>query len=404
MFGPATRAASASLAPEDMPSTNNPDVTIARANPLTLTVKEARDEVSRLRTLLARADENHDPDLKRKLVEAAETVTRLRAERDAARNELARQEVALTELRELNSLLRQKADPAATRVLSLTPGTERPQLVSAMGEVLPPGYGYNKSYADAPVYDGDRLKYKAWKRALVRKLRASACLYPDPTSGVEYALSRLSGLPEKMVVQADPLTVEKMLEILDAANLDHDEYGTALNAMEKLQMAATESADEFLARWRELNLHLERDENSRPAIREFRGKLPASIANRLVGTTYPTLSALMDRARVIERDLADLNASHPRKAATTTTSAKHAIPAGQPTGSVARSATPPAARKPWTPEQKALAEAGLCFHCKKPGHMSTSCPEKRHPDPKLIAAAQPEETCDSASFSRQSEN
>ena len=60
-----------------------------------------------------------------------------------------------------------------------------PALVTCLGESLPGGVGLNKSYTDAPVFDGsDRELYKDWKRAVPRKLKMSAWLYPTPESGV----------------------------------------------------------------------------------------------------------------------------------------------------------------------------------------------------------------------------
>ena len=66
-----------------------------------------------------------------------------------------------------------------------------PALVTCLGESLPAGGGLNKSYTDAPVFDGsDRELYKDWKPAVLRKLKMSACLYPTPESGVLYMASR----------------------------------------------------------------------------------------------------------------------------------------------------------------------------------------------------------------------
>ena len=44
------------------------------------------------------------------------------------------------------------------------PVTSRTQITTCYGETLPPGVGYNKSYMDAPVFNGsDRAEYKDWK-------------------------------------------------------------------------------------------------------------------------------------------------------------------------------------------------------------------------------------------------
>ena len=55
--------------------------------------------------------------------------------------------------------------------------------------------GINKSYTNAPIFDGtDRELYKDWKRAVLRKLKMSACLYPRPESGILYMALRLAGV------------------------------------------------------------------------------------------------------------------------------------------------------------------------------------------------------------------
>ena len=70
-----------------------------------------------------------------------------------------------------------------------------PALVTCLGESLPAGVGLKKSYTDAPVFVGsDRKLYKDWKRAVLRKLKMSASLYPTPESGVLYMASRLAGV------------------------------------------------------------------------------------------------------------------------------------------------------------------------------------------------------------------
>ena len=118
----------------------------------------------------------------------------------------------IRDLTEINSFLRRTAsNPAPARAIENAespppperppppdsrqssmppPGHSRlssPALVTCLGESLPAGVGLNKSYTDAPVFDGsDRELYKDWKRAVLRKVKMSACLYPTPESGVLY--------------------------------------------------------------------------------------------------------------------------------------------------------------------------------------------------------------------------
>ena len=70
-----------------------------------------------------------------------------------------------------------------------------PTLMTCLGESLPAGVGLNKSYTDAPVFDGSDCElYKNWKRAVLRKLKMSTSLYPSPESGVLNMASRLAGV------------------------------------------------------------------------------------------------------------------------------------------------------------------------------------------------------------------
>jgi hypothetical protein len=390
---------------------------VSEVNPIILTAAEARDEVGRLRILVARMQQAREPSQD---LEEMSTAAR-QAAREAAtlRKELEEKTTRIQELEELNESLRQRAAasppvprmqlrhsapaprapaPLASVEAQPEPASHegdagRPPLTTAFGEVLPLGEGYNKSYADAPIFDGtEREKYKAWKRAVMRKLKASACLYRTPAAGVAYVLSRLATLPKKMIDQADPDTPAEALEILDDAFLDHDEYGTALAALEKLKMAPGETVDIFLAKWRDLNIHLERSENSKPAIREFRSKLLVSLSNRLIGQEFATLAALARSARIVERDIADLNTFHPRqpnsrqssaapmtspRPTPPTTAASGPSPAATPRAGTAPPSLPrPAGPKPpMSAERQALLASGKCFYCKEPGHRRAECPK-----------------------------
>ena len=109
-------------------------------------------------------------------------------------------------------------------------------------------------------------KYKPWKRALKNKLKNSACLFPTPSAGVDYVLSRLADLPWDIVNNAQENSydgvpsVDAALALLDKAFLDADEYGSALVALEKLKMTSEDSVDGFLAKWQKLNIKLGRDQ------------------------------------------------------------------------------------------------------------------------------------------------
>ena len=116
----------------------------------------------------------------------------------------------------------------------------------------------------------------------------SACLYPTLESGVLYMASRLAGVAADILNHAidegEPEVddVASAFLLLDDSFLDSDEYGTALAAMERLIMRADDTVDTFLAKWNKLNIKLGHDKNSRPAVTEFRNKLPASLTSKLL--------------------------------------------------------------------------------------------------------------------------
>ena len=252
----------------------------------------------------------------------------------------------IRDLTEINSLLRCTAsNPAPARAIENAepappperppppdsrqssmplPGHSRlssPALVTFLGESLPAGVGLNKSYTDAPFFDGsDRELYKDWKRAVLCKLKMSACLYPTPESGVLYMASRLAGVAadtlNHAIDEGDPKAddVASAFLLLDDSFQDSDEYGTALAAMERLIMRADDTVDAFLGKWNKLNIKLGRDKNSRPAVTEFRNKLPSSLTSKLLDLRpTATLAQLVERARWVEQNLIQLNHSHPRE-------------------------------------------------------------------------------------------
>ena len=104
-------------------------------------------------------------------------------------------------------------------------------MVTCLGESLPAGLGLNKSYTDAPIFDGAyRELYKDWKRAVLRKLNVSACLYPTPESGVRYMASWLAGVAADILNHAidegepEADNVVSAFILLDDSFQDSEEY------------------------------------------------------------------------------------------------------------------------------------------------------------------------------------
>ena len=183
----------------------------------------------------------------------------------------------IQDLTEINSLLRLKAlnpaparanenaeprhppelpPPPESRQSSLPPpGHSRlfsPALVNCLGESLPAGVGLSKSNTDAPVFDGtDRELYKDWKRAVLPKLKMSACLYPTTESGVLYMASRLTGVAADILNHAidegepEADDVASAFLVLDDSFQDSGKCGTALATMERVVMKADDTVDTF---------------------------------------------------------------------------------------------------------------------------------------------------------------
>ena len=322
--------------------------------------------------------------------------------------DLAVAHACIQDLTEINSLLRRTTpNPAPARANEnaeplpppehmplpesrqssmLPPGHSRlssPALVTCLGKSLLAGVGLNKSYTDAPVFDGSDCElYEDWKRAVLHKLKMSACLYPTPESGVLHMASRLAGVAADIlnhtINEGEPEAddVASAFLLLDDSFQDSDKYRTALAAMERLIMKADDTVDTFLAKWNKLNIKIGCNKNSRPAITEFRNKLPASITFKLLDLRpTSTLAQLVKRARWVEQNLIQLNHSHPcelKPPSTNRTRTPLACTSATPSPSSAQTAhqTNTAPRIPRLDEAvKRLAhEQDLCFRCRKPGH------------------------------------
>ena len=194
-------------------------------------------------------------------------------------------------------------------------------MVTCLGEALPAVVGLNKSNMDARIFDGSvRELYTNWKRADLRKLKMSVCLYLAPESGILYIASTLAGVVadilNHVIDEGEPEAddVVSAILLLDDSFLDYNEYGTALAAMKRLIMKADDTVDTFSAKWNKVNIKLGRDKNSRPAITELCNKLPVSITSKLLDLRPPsTLPKLLKCASSVEQNLIQLNHSHPRE-------------------------------------------------------------------------------------------
>ena len=365
------------------PKRKEPAVPASEILAYPLTVGDAHEEIARLRALVE---------------ESTATATRLREERSnlRAENAILRHDLGIAQARvrdleEMNILLREapRQTAAPRNVPTPVPPDDppRPALFTCFGEALPPGVGYNKGYTDAPIFDGtDREKYKNWKRAILRKLKMSACLYPTPDAGIMYMASKLDDIAADILNDAidngEAGDVATAFQLLDDAFEDSDEYGTALAAMDKLKMGTDDSVDTFLAKWSKLNIKLGRDKNSRPAVTEFRNKLPAAISSRLLNLPPKcTLQQLVEQARWVEQNLVQLNHAHPRdSAAKPSTAHNRAAPKPAPhTTTPTPTLTLLGAGRVPIPKlddaaKKAAIEQNLCFRCRMPGHRAFNCP------------------------------
>ena len=132
--------------------------------------------------------------------------------------------------------------------------------------------------------------------------------------------SRLAGVAADILNHAidegDPEAddVASAFLLLDDSFQDSEEYGNALATLERLIMRADDTVDTFLAKWNKFNIKLVRDENSCPAVTEFRNKLPASLTSKLLDLRpTSTLAQLVERARWVEQNPIQVNHSHPHE-------------------------------------------------------------------------------------------
>ena len=263
-----------------------------------------------------------------------------------------------------------------------------PALVTCLGKSLLAGVGLNKSYTDAPVFDctGGELS-KDWKRAVLRKLKISPCLYPTPESGVLYMASRLAGVAADILNHAIDEGVPKADDVASAFLLlgdsfqDSEDYGIVLAAMERVIMKADDTVDVFLAKSNKLNINLGPDKISRPAVTEFHNKLPASLMSKLLNLRpTSTLAQLVERACWVEQHLIQLNHSHPHESKPSSTNrtriplaSTSAIPSPSSAQTAPQTNTSPCIPRLEKAAKQLVCEQHICFCCRKPGHRAATC-------------------------------
>ena len=146
-------------------------------------------------------------------------------------------------------------------------------------------------------------------------------------------------------------------------------------------MKADDTAHTFVAKWNKLNIKLGCDKNSRPAVTEFRNKLPASLTSKLLDLRpTSTLAQLVERARWVEQNLIQLNQSHPRESKPPSTN-RTRIPLACISVIPSHSSAPSAPQTNTNPRIPRLDEAAkqltreqdLYFRCRKPGHRAANC-------------------------------
>jgi hypothetical protein len=257
----------------------------------------------------------------------------------------------------------------------------------------------------------DKVTFDVWYHQMENKLRVNADHYDDDKAKFGEVFNRLGGsvadnvLPFLDKTHPDRLrTSKQLLGHLWEAYHDHNAHEKAVHEFQMLYMKTSEAFKDFKVKF--VRLAGQRrcpKEQWKP---EMRRRL-TSYLRSLSETTYLSESSFEQYCKLLQsldegkrmndnsngwksgmstKDNSSTSASNTSRR----TMAKAANPEARKTNS---DYTKPSnglsggsfAKRPSDDELKRLHRLGLCFACKKPGHLTTACPEKNKHDRALDA-------------------
>jgi hypothetical protein len=250
-----------------------------------------------------------------------------------------------------------------------------------------------------------------WTRKLKHKLRTNRDHYPDEQSRMDYTYSRVGG---DALLHLDPRiesganqynTVEEMIETLFQAYGDQDKRGTAQEDFRKLYQndrKFTEFWADFLRLSTILNM-ADIDQQD-----ELRRRVADDIKAAIAPMDFSTIHELAKKCTLIDHRFAPLRKKKPSsggngtgKSAASGTSTiskpstsnytKGTGQAAQSRGASSYTSEYLARQAKWRADHQKEYDLGVCFTCKKPGHLQKECPTKAKAKVNEIAEGEPEE-------------
>jgi hypothetical protein len=305
--------------------------------------------------------------LERTFSEVAETLTRIRTERQTWKDMAERRGIQIHELIQERDTLKDAYVQASLTNRSGTPGTETKKST--------------KMADPEPLSDGQEPKYEQWLSRMKNKLEANADHYPTEVLKITYIESRTKGdaarhLEPRMRTDHPEKyqTAKDMFDHLDEIYLDPNRLMNAKTDFRRLIMKNSDKYQQFLTRF--LHLAGEAQVPKNDYMEEFHQKLSFDMQSTV--TTAFSISKTFDEfqkhcskaAHTLEHINEVRDKQNSRKKNTNR----------EPKTSL--SATKPRAEGPKpnaNADREKLMREGKCFYCKETGHLAHSCPLKNKP-------------------------
>jgi hypothetical protein len=266
---------------------------------------------------------------------------------------------------------------------------------------------------DPPAFTGDKdsMGIEEWASKIRRKLKVNKAYYPDEETRIAHVYSLVEGSalphlePRLMDDAANPYTTaEQLLETLFQAFGDLNKKETTREEYRKLYQN-DKPFPEFWAKFLRLATMLKvDDEQQQTDLRlKVNDELKAQISSIF---DVRDVADLATKCRIIDFRLGNIRKDKQRRTGgggnrgtggSGQSDSKKPGTTGVPPNQSAidqqgssssnsnsnnnnssgrgRSATP---RQPWTDERKQEFAAGVCFYCKKKGHLARDCPTKNN--------------------------
>ena len=254
----------------------------------------------------------------------------------------------------------------------------------------PAPHSRKKEIPHPDKFNGDRVKWKTFKRQIYTKLRHDRDLYPTDEAEVTYAASRLDDEQQELLesyYEDDGRlpsfgTLTDFFEFLDDLYLITNQFELDATEYDKLRMKHPDEFMPFYIKFTALASKIGylrgRDDKSRIIAHDFERRLPARLidARTSAGVTLDSLAGMKDYyVKVDQHQRSGMAREEKRKQLSNKRSAEYTSATPRPTYStrpVVNNRPTPVRQS--TPRAELPAPVDTCWSCGEKGHRKLDCP------------------------------